>query len=141
MLDLDGKTKIPQGVWDNIDLIWDGVCDTIINYASKQASFVFTNVLLDNDDDIEQYARIKNVADKRSAKFIPVLLECELDELSKRIVSEGRSARKKMTDVEALSQYYDEYDLIHLEHDNLIKLDNTNLSVEEVVEKILENFK
>lgn len=142
MLDLDGKTKIPARVWDNIDLIWQGVCDTIINYSSKEASFVVTNVLLEGEaDDAEQYERIKNVANKRGAKFIPVILECSLEELSKRIVNEGRKERQKMTDVDGLHAYYDEYQLINIEHDNLVKLDNTNLSVEEVIEKIWNEIK
>ena len=113
MLDLDGKTKVTRDVWDNIEKIWEVVCDTIIHHSPETASFVFTNVLLDKEEaDIRQYNRIKNMAAKRNAEFIPVLLNCSLNELSKRIVNEGRKERQKMTDVEGLHSYYDQYALM-----------------------------
>lgn len=138
MLNLDSKIKISTEVWNNVSKVWDVVCDTIIHHSPSNDSFVFTNVLLEGEEvDVDQYKRIKNVADKRGAKFFPVILHCSLGELSKRIVSEGRKERMKMLDIDGLKKYYNEYELIDIKHDNLIVLDNTHLSIEECTQEIL----
>lgn len=136
---LDGITKIPAGVWDNISKIRDAVLDTLVNYSEKEANFVLTNVLLNGQaEDEVQYNCIKDMAAARGAKFVPVVLNCNVEEMLNRVGSAERATRHKISSKEALKDYTNKHELLNIEHENVIKLDNTNLSAHECAKKILD---
>lgn len=139
VLSLDGKTKLHSEIWNYVTQIWDIVSDVIINYADKESSFVFTNVLLEEDEaDKKQYQRIKNIAEKRNGKFIPVLLTCSQDELIKRVTNEDRKARHKMLDVEGLCSYINKHKLINIKHKNLMTFDTSLINARDIALEINE---
>jgi shikimate kinase len=133
--------KLPDGVWDNILKIYDIVHDTIINHARKDDSFVCTNVLFEGEPlDVDLFSRVKNVANKRNARFIPVRLTCDLKELEKRIVNNDRKERFKLTDPKIAKAICEKKILFIPKENNTINIDVTNKTPKEVVQEILKKM-
>lgn len=138
LIPLDGKTKIPERVWDNQVKIWQAVFDIMVNVSPAEFSFVLTNYLSQHkNDDIEHFGIIEGVAKSREAVFVPVRMHIEVEEHKKRISVPERTIRHKMTDKEAPSAYDQEDQIISIAHENLLDLDVTNLSAEAAANQIL----
>src|SRR5262245_29704703 len=75
LIDPDGKTKLPNKVWDNIHQVRSAVFDTIRNLAKPGRTFVFTNELLEGEDyHLKVFADTAELARARNALFLPVRL-------------------------------------------------------------------
>lgn len=140
LIALDGKTKLPDRVWANTAKIREAIFDTITNISPKSFNFVFTNALLQSDPDSKFiFEQVENLTKERQGLFVPVLLECSLEQLQKRIVTEDRTQRLKENSAELAKQYYEQDKVYIPEHDNIFKIETTNLSPEETAKKILEH--
>jgi predicted kinase len=134
----DGKKRLPAAVWKNILAIRHIVVETIEELAQPEASFIFTNVLLDRDlDDHLLYQDIENLADKRYALFVPVILRCEQEELCRRVTSPERAKHFKVTCAEKAREKMQMYDILPIEHQNCLDLDITHLSPVQAAQKII----
>jgi len=104
---LDGKTKLPPRIWDNIGMIWDAVADTMIHISPREFSFILTNALFDHDDeDRKHMLEMKAVADARGGRYVPVrLIISDVAEHVARITAPGREARMKETDATKPAYY------------------------------------
>lgn len=104
---LDGKTKLPARIWDNVGMIWDAVADTMVHISPKEFSFILTNALFENDAaDKEHMLNMKRVATERGGTYIPVrLLITDAAEHVKRITSPQREQRMKETNPDAPARY------------------------------------
>ena len=135
---VDGKTKLPAKTWDYTHKILDVVLEAIIDLASQEQSFVFTNFLMENDAVCTGiFEQISGVASQREACFIPVRLLCDLPELQRRIMSEDRNVRMKMMDAEGIADDYRKYTVLNPDHPFRLELDVTDLSAEDAAEAIL----
>ncbi len=107
LLRLDGKTKLPEGVWDNIGLIWDAVADTMKRLAPKEFNFILTNALFEHDaDDRQHMTEMAAVAAARGGRYVPVRLVLkDVAEHTRRITAADRNARMKETNAEAPARY------------------------------------
>jgi hypothetical protein len=131
--------KLPRAVWDNIGKIWDIVANTVSTISHINDSFVFTNVLFEEDEDRAWYERVKAVAQARGAAFVPVVLHCSREEILSRVVATSRAERMKLVNSEKLSKSLDEKAILSFDHPNKLILDNTHLSAEETARLIVKH--
>lgn len=114
----------------------------ILEAAAKQGvdGIIYTFVY-DSTTDKPFIGKLKEIAKKQniSLKFLQVY--CEKEELFKRVIAESRKQYKKVQSVEGLSRYLESGDFLSpVDIVDSIKVDNTNLSVAETVELVLQSI-
>jgi len=137
LLEVDGVTPLPEGVWSRVDQVRAAVLDTLANLAPRDLSFVFTNFI--RGEDAAEYAYFMDfvaATEKRGSVFVPVVLSCETGELVRRIVRPERKARMKLVDPIEGARFNDETPQFRTDHPNLLELDVTRMPVAEAVEAI-----
>ena len=77
-------------------------------------------------EDVMKYINANNV----KYEFVPIILECELEENIRRAERDNRSLERIKYGIEATREIYKQY--------NYPKIDVTNLSVEETVNALLK---
>lgn len=100
VLQWDGVSPLPEGVWDRVAPIRDAVLGTIEDLAPPTTSFVVTNVLEDEPGAAPAYERIRSLAHRRGSLFLAVLVECDVDVQVSRIDTPDRVALRKGSDPE-----------------------------------------
>ncbi|MGH2634057.1 MAG: hypothetical protein ACRDG3_11655, partial [Tepidiformaceae bacterium] len=99
LINPDGVTPLPHGVWSRVGQVRAAVIDTLINLAPRELSFVFTNFI--RGEDAAEYAAFMELVDAAAARgsvFVPIVLSCDTGELVQRIVRPERRARMKLVD-------------------------------------------
>jgi hypothetical protein len=140
LLDLDGKTRLPEKVWDNVLLVRSAVLDTIRYLAKPGRNFIFTNELLEGQErDRKAFFAIAELARDRNALFLPVRLMISPDELSRRVVSLDRAEHFKETDPDAALKKAHEREVFEPHGFNYLEIEITALAPEEVAERIISN--
>lgn len=91
----DGKFPIPPEIWERVGPIREAVLGTIEDLAPKSNSYVFTNVLEDDEEGVSHYKRIRSLAQRRGSLFLSVMLDCDVEEQVRRIDAPDRVARLK----------------------------------------------
>lgn len=134
LLKYDGFTPIPEAAWDAIA----GIRKIMYDFISHETvhNYVFTNVLGEIPRDHDVFAQVQNLAKKRHSLFIPVKMNCTIDENIQRIQNPERGKRYKSLDVQDVYSQ----NIIHITHPNLLELDVTRLPPETVVEHILAHI-
>ncbi len=140
-MNLEGEKRIPQAVWDQIHIIRSAVLDSIKTVAPHDNNYVLTNVLAADDDvNLKIYKDVEEVAKKRNALFLPVVLHCSAEELKRRVVSLDRAKLHKLVNPDILDEHMKSYDLIKLNHPNALSLDITDILPKDVAKQILEHI-
>jgi ribosomal protein S18 acetylase RimI-like enzyme len=96
----DGKFLLPPEIWARVEPIREAVLGTIEDLAPSSNSYVFTNVLEDDEDGVSHYERIRLLAQRRRSLFLSVMLDCDVEEQVRRIDAPDRVARLKGSDPE-----------------------------------------
>jgi len=96
LFDWDGRETLPPEIWGYIDRVRDATLAALAEIAPRDASFVLTNAL--ETTHLAWLERIEGIARTRGSVFVPVLLECELEEQLRRVASEDRVVRLKLSD-------------------------------------------
>lgn len=135
LLNYDGFGTIPEFAWDAIKNVRDAIFDFIV--IEKENNYVLTNNLYEDDGDRQLFKQVKNMAAKRGSIFIPVRLLVSQEEHLKRVTDLARRERLKSLDPK---EVYDETPVLNIKHQNLLELDISALSANEVAEKILEHI-
>lgn len=107
--------------------------------------FIFTNALsAELEDDRERLEYLSQFSKNRNIPFVQVLLNCDLEENKRRIISEERRTKGKLMNVDELEDICQNYTMYHPPTEFALAIDTTNLSAEEVsgqiksyIEKIL----
>ncbi len=134
----DGNTPVSALVWAKIESIRRVVLDTIAEVAYPEASFLFTNVLYEGKPmDRRWYEDVALLATQRQARFVPVILRCDSEELSRRVASPERAARFKERNADQARENMRTFQLLHIDHPNCLELDVTNLSPIQAAQAIL----
>ena len=138
LIERDGKTRLPDTVWEQTAKIRAIVLDTMKTLSHPDYNFVFTNVLVDNDpSEREIYKSIEDTAIARNANFAPVRLTCEIEENVKRVAHPDRELRMKELSPETAREFRIDHEIINTGHKNEFTLDVTNLPPEEAAKIIL----
>lgn len=116
------------------------VCKELINRPTNEI-MVFTNCLVEEfKADQTRYELVNNLARERGDVLVPVLLECDIEENMRRVQSDGRAEKQKLTDPEILKNRLTGYTFIHPADEPMsLQLDNTDLTAEEAAEKIYQH--
>jgi hypothetical protein len=140
LLDPDGRSTFPAGVWANVARVRSVVLDTVRDFAKPERSFVFMNHLLEGAaESLETYTEVAATARARGAKFLPVRLTITPRELARRVVSPERRASLKAIDPEA-AQSLASAAQVFVPPDPHLDLDVTWLSPERAAARILEDL-
>ncbi len=141
LIQTDGKTPLPAEVWTQVERVRGAVFDTIRTLSPRPHSFVLTNNLKERDAvDRRGYEAVKQLSEDRGSLFVPVRLLCSADELSRRIVSQGRAERLKETDPEAARKRFARETVLKPDAPTALMLDVTALSAEEAAQAILRHI-
>lgn len=135
----DGKTPLPPSVWINCKSIWRIVFDTMLNIAPPENNYVLTNYLCSDESDSTWYIEVEKMAADKSALFVPVLLTCAPEEMTRRVVAPERKEQLKLTCPERLLHYVKLKPLLKISHPNLLTLDITDISPENASQAILDH--
>jgi hypothetical protein len=94
----DGSTPFPPEVWLRVRDVRNAVLETLATLAPRDLSFIFTNELVEGDpDDRLAVDRLLAASRRREARYIPVRMLCEGEELARRVVGEDRRRNLKST--------------------------------------------
>ena len=116
----------------------EAVLKAIESLSPPELSFVFTNVLVEGSvGDASAVDRLKAVAAARGSCFLPVRLICQTDELARRVVSPGRSARLKWVDADGVRSFVASHALLTPDGTRF-DLDVTSLSPADSARLILD---
>jgi hypothetical protein len=138
----DGRTPLPERVWDMIGVIRDQALLAIEELAPADASFVLTNCLIEGDPrDHAAYEKVKQVAIRRRSLFIPVLLTASDAAHASRMGSPERAERLKMTDATGAELKRRTTELFRISHPNRLDLDTTDLQPEHAAQAIFSHAK
>lgn len=138
VIDTNGIKPLPTRVWSFVSQVRDGVLGAIEELGPPDWSYVFTNVIVaDDDKDREVLDGLADLARKRRSAFVPVRLHCEIDELSRRIVSQDRRERLKWLDPEGVRQLATARRLIDVAFPHALDLDVTTIPAAKAAEAVL----
>lgn len=137
----DGKTPLPERVWDMIDVIRDQALLAIEELTPPEASFVLTNCLLESDPmDRAAYEQVEGVAARRGSVFVPVALHATEAAYAERIPAADRAERLKHTDVESAAHRRRTTELLRIDHPNRLDLDTTHISPDDAARTIIAHI-
>jgi hypothetical protein len=140
LLKWDGKFLLPQGIWDRVDPIYETVMQTIEEIAPSSISYVFTNCLEDTLDSRHRYERVKTIAARRGAKFLAVMLTCDIDEQVSRIDTPDRISRFKGSDPEGYRRYTLNTSLLTPPPTETLTLDTTSTPPDKTADAIVRKL-
>lgn len=136
----DGKSPIPMEIWERVEPIREAVLGTIEDLAPKSHSYVFTNVLKDDEDGERQYDRIRLLARRRGSLFLSVMLDCDVGQQVRRIDTPDRVARFKGSDPEGYRRHRYQTRLLQPPPEEVVHLDTTNVGARQNAEAIYETL-
>ena len=124
----DGRTPLPEGVWDKIGVIRDQAFLAIEELTLPETSFVLTNCLIEGDPlDHAAYEKVRGLASRRGSRFVPVVLRASDAAHAARMASPDRAERLKHTDAASAEHKRHTTELLHIDHPNRLDLDTTEL--------------
>jgi shikimate kinase len=135
----NGAVNITENVSKYTSAVRQTVIDAIEELSNPQESFIFTNVLIDKPNDAATFNKIKTLAEKRGNDFIPVIISCDANDLIKRVSSPDREKNLKLTNVDVLKSILESKKILPINHPNLLKVDSSHHSKEEVANIIAEH--
>lgn len=134
----DGRTPLPEGVWDMIDVIRGQAFKAIEELTPPDTSFALTNCLLENyPGDRAAYEQVEAVAIRRGNVFVPVVLTASDTAHASRVGSVERAERLKHTDVDSAARKRLAEPLLRIDHPNRLDLDTSDLPPSEAARLII----
>jgi deoxyadenosine/deoxycytidine kinase len=133
----DGITPLPEAVWQKAGKICDTVFETMKELSPPDFSFVITQEMIEGDEYPTQfYKRVGKLANDRNAVFVPVRLECDESELTKRVGQAERRELFKTIDTNRASHLARHCSVFHSNHPNELTINNTHKTAVEVASMI-----
>jgi hypothetical protein len=140
VLPVDGVQPLPPTVWDRVGEVRDAVLRTIEELSPPDWSFVFTNVLTQNDPaDAEVVERLVGLAAHRDSAYVPIRLTCQTDELVRRVPRPDRRMRRKWIDPGGVRDFVETTDLLVIDHPLVMDLDVTAIPPTMAARRILDH--
>lgn len=104
--------------------------------ADPKASFIFTDALSGDAFDSRSFSDFAELARQRNARLFAVVLDCTAEENERRLVSEERAERAKLTDPDVLRRLRAGHDLLRGKADHRVELDVTTLSATDAADRL-----
>jgi len=137
----DGRFLLPREIWERVEPIREAVLGTIEDLAPKSNSYVFTNVLEDDEEGARQYDRIRALSQRRGSLFMSVIVDRAVDEQVRRIDAPDRIARLKGSDPEGYRRYTHETKLFQPPEGEAVRIDTTTIGAWQNAETIYDVLK
>ncbi|MFN8169879.1 MAG: hypothetical protein U0S36_14020 [Candidatus Nanopelagicales bacterium] len=137
LFDWDGRERLPPEIWGYVDRVRDSVLDALAEIAPPDASYVLTNAL--EVTHLAWLRRIEGIAQARGSVFVPVLLECELEEQLRRVATEDRVQRLKLSDPDHAREFIAGTEFYRPDGPTSLVLDTTERSPEESARLVAEH--
>ena len=102
-----------------------------------EANVVFTNCYSSPQDDSTVEALEEEVT-SRGGHFLPVFLECSLEELRRRVTDPSREEMRKLRSVQGLDEFMDKWNIVALDRPNTMVVTTDGRSAAECAEEIAE---
>ncbi|MBL8581040.1 MAG: AAA family ATPase [Rhizobiaceae bacterium] len=109
--------------------------------APRAMSFVFTDSLADHPQDAATFENYRELAERRRARLVAVVVDCSEEENLRRLKLQARDERKKFTDPKRMRKLRDEHKLLRSERVELVEIDVTRLSAEQAAEAIAKGLR
>jgi hypothetical protein len=141
VVNADGVTRLPPGVWDRVVEIRATVYQAIRELSPPEVSFVITMELRESNPlDHLAFDDLVELAAARESRFIPIRLICGVDELCRRVADPGRVAMLKEISPELARKKSLEEEVLNPPHPNLRTLDVTKRTASGSVDAILDEI-
>lgn len=134
------NAKIPDDLWEKNFSIRENTLAVFKEHHTESKCYTFTNELLDNDDyDQRVYKSVENFCNECGIKMFPVVLNCKIEELAKRMQSNHRIQNQKINSPE--------FEIKRIKGEKLLvppgalEIDNSNLEPSETARIIIEGMK
>lgn len=98
-------------------------------------SVVFTNCYSSPHDDRTVEALEREIT-SRGGDFVPVFLECPVEELERRVVAEGRREMRKLHTVEGLHDFLERWNIVALDRPRTVRVTTEGRTPESCAEEI-----
>lgn len=135
----DGVTPLPAGVWDKVKQIRRTVYQAIREFSPPEMSFVFTvEWRTNNPADLKAFSDLAELAVERQSRFVPIRLICGVEELCRRVVDPSRVPMLKGISAELARKKSLEDEVLPAPHPNLRTLDVTKRTASGSVDAILD---
>jgi hypothetical protein len=134
----DGKFPIPMEIWERVKPIREAILGTIEDLAPKSNSYVFTNMMKDDEDAAVQYESMRSLAQRRHSLFLSVMMNCDVDEQIQRIDTPDRVARLKGSDPEGYRYHRHHTELFQPPAEELLVVDSTTTDPSDNAQTIYE---
>jgi adenylate kinase family enzyme len=141
LLHWNGKSALPAGTLDRTAPIREAVLSALEEIAPPSLSYVLTNVLSEESADVALYERVKQVAQRRASLFLPVLLTCATDVQLRRVATEERARRRKISDPDSVRRFMETTALYTPADAELLELDTTSASPKQTAALIVETIR
>lgn len=141
VLNVDGVTQLPAGVWNRVKEIRATVYQAIRELSPPEMSFVITTELRESNPlDHLAFQDLAELALARQSRFVPIRLICGVEELCRRVADPGRVAMLKSISPELARKKSVEDEVLNVPHPNLRTLDVTKRSASGSVDAILDEI-
>ncbi|MBX5068618.1 chloramphenicol phosphotransferase [Rhizobium lentis] len=131
LLDDDGTTPLPSGIWKYTGRVRQAVLDAIVDHAPPTANFIFTHAGLGGDErSIRTFQQIADAARQCEALLVPVRLLCDEEELARRVTMPARRERLKSIDAQASRERSRRAQVLDPQHRFTLNLDVTSKTAE-----------
>ncbi len=138
ILDLDQTETVPNAVWGRVGEVREVVYRTIADMSPAEWSFVFTNVLVEDDPgDRAVVTRLGDLAASSGRQYVPVRLRCDVEVNLERVTSPERGPRHKWTDRDAVSRFIAAHELVAVD---ALEVDTTRQAPEVSASAILDHL-
>ena len=141
VVNADGVTRLPPGVWDRVREIRATVYHAIRELSPPEMSFVITTELRESNPlDHVAFADLAELATARQSRFVPIRLICGVEELCRRVSDPERIAMLKSISPELARKKSLEEEVLNPPHPNLRTLDVTKRTASGSVDAILDEI-
>jgi len=135
---IDRGGALPPSVKQKVAIVRRAVLAAMVEDAAPAASFVLTDVLLDDASSEVRYADVETAAAAREASFVPVILRCTEDtEYALRVTDPARVAKLKQTDLAISLGRRSTKPLLPISHRNLLEIEVGSLSASEAAADVI----
>ena len=100
-----------------------------------EASVVFTNCYSSPDDDANVLALEEEVI-RGGGDFLPVYLQCDVEELRRRVVDPSRASMRKLHTTKGLEDFLSRWNCVPLDRHNCVTVSTGGKGVADCVEEI-----
>lgn len=141
VLDVDGVSPLPAGVWDRVDDVREAIFRTIEELSPRSWSFVFTNVLIEESPgERARLDRVVALAEHTGRRYLPVIVHCDEATLVSRVANPDRAERKKWRDPEGVRAYLRTHQLLAIDDLSPLTVDTSVAGPQETAAAVLAHL-